>query len=241
MDYKEEQDQELEILQSIYPDELEILNDSQTHFQVRVNLDLPSERKHALLLIVKYPPTYPEVIPELHIEVAENEDDEDDYDDDEEDEDDDDEETKQTKLALNMAETIEFSKDDLNLLVSKLNEESDINLGLPSVFTLITFLKDEAENLFTTKLEKANKEHEAKRQERYKIEQLKFQGTKVTEENFEEWRLKFRKEMKFEEMDSKKFNEMHNGKMSGKEIFEKGLAGNIEGDDLIDGVEKLAV
>ncbi|KAI5959788.1 GIR2 [Candida pseudojiufengensis] len=242
MDHKEEQSQELEILQSIYPEELEILNESQSHFQIIVNLDLPSEKKHSLLLIVKYPPTYPEVIPELHIEVKENELDDDDFDQNDEDEDDeDDEDTKQTKLALNMAETIEFSKDDLNTLLSKLNEESEINIGLPSVFTLITYLKDEAESLFVNKLAQANKDYEQKRQERYKQEQLKFQGTKVTPENFAEWRAKFRKEMKFEEQDLKKFQDMHNGKMSGKEIFEKGLAGNLEGDDLVDGVEKISL
>jgi len=142
MDYQEEQSQEIEILQSIYPDEIEFLNDLQTHFQIRINLDTESERKHALKLVVKYPKTYPEVIPELHIEVAELEDDEgDDFQDDDED-DDEDEEAKQTRLALNMAETIEYERDDLSELLSKLNEEAEIGIGMPSIFTLVTVLKD---------------------------------------------------------------------------------------------------
>lgn len=249
MDYQEEQSQEIEILQSIYPDEIEFLNDLQTHFQIRINLDTESERKHALKLVVKYPKTYPEVIPELHIEVAELEDDEgDDFQDDDED-DDEDEEAKQTRLALNMAETIEYERDDLSELLSKLNEEAEIGIGMPSIFTLVTVLKDEAESLFNEKLALKTKEFERKRQELEKIEQQKFQGTKVTPASFNEWRLKFRQEMKFEEKDELKRQQMHGGRLTGKQIFERELAGTeeeegnggVEGDDLAEGVKNIAV
>ena len=249
MDYQEEQSQEIEILQSIYPDEIEFLNDLQTHFQIRINLDTESERKHALKLVVKYPKTYPEVIPELHIEVAELEDDEgDDFQDDDED-DDEDEEAKQTRLALNMAETIEYERDDLSELLSKLNEEAEIGIGMPSIFTLVTVLKDEAESLFNEKLALKTKEFERKRQELEKIEQQKFQGTKVTPASFNEWRLKFRQEMKFEEKDELKRQQMHGGRLTGKQIFERGLAGTeeeegnggVEGDDLAEGFKNIAV
>ncbi|KAI5970219.1 GIR2 [Candida margitis] len=253
MDHQEEQSQEVEILQSIYPDELEFLNDSQTHFQIRTNLDTDSERKHALYLVVKYPKTYPEVVPDLHIEVAEvegdREGDSDDagYDDDE----DEDEEAKQTRLALNMAETIEYERDDLSKLLSKLNEEAEISIGMPSIFTLVTVLKDEAESLFNDKLIAKTNEFERKRNELEKIEQQKFQGTKVTRESYNEWRLKFRQEMKFEEKDQLKMQLMHGGRLTGKQIFERGLAGTeeedgagnggIEGDELAEGVKNISV
>ncbi|KAI5952185.1 GIR2 [Candida theae] len=256
MDFKEEQTQEIEILQSIYPDELTFLNDSQTQFQIRVNLDTESERKHALNLVVKYPATYPEVIPELHIEVAEDEEDgeydneggSNDYDDD--DDEDEDEEAKQTRLALNMAETIEYERSDLSKLLSKLNEEAEIGIGMPSVFTLVTVLKDEAESLFNEKLAIKNKEFERRRNELERIEQQKFQGTKVTRESYNEWRLKFRQEMKFEEKDRLKMQQMHGGRLTGKQIFERGLAGTededegnggVEGDELAEGVKGLSV
>ncbi|KAG5419441.1 GIR2 [Candida metapsilosis] len=253
MDYQEEQSQEIEILQSIYPDELEFLNDSQTHFQIRVNLDTESERKHALNLVVKYPKTYPEVVPELHIEVAEA--DEDEEGDSEgygidDDNDDEDEEARQTRLALNMAETIDYERDDLSKLLTKLNEEAEIGIGMPSIFTLVTVLKDEAESLFNEKLATKNEEFERKRNELEKIEQQKFQGTKVTRESFNEWRLKFRQEMKFEEKDKLKMQQMHGGRLSGKQIFERGLAGTeddedgnggVEGDELAEGVKNIAV
>ncbi|CCG24959.1 hypothetical protein CORT_0G02800 [Candida orthopsilosis Co 90-125] len=249
MDHQEEQTQEIEILQSIYPDELEFLNEAQTHFQIRINLDTESERKHALNLVVKYPKTYPEVVPELHIEVAEAEENEDGDYEGESDDDDEDEEAKQTRLALNMAETIEYERGDLSKLLSKLNEEAEIGIGMPSIFTLVTVLKDEAESLFNEKLTTKTKEFERKRNELEKIEQQKFQGTKVTPESFNQWRLKFRQEMKFEEKDELKMQQMHGGRLTGKQIFERGLAGTeeedgnggVEGDDLVEGVKNIAV
>lgn len=249
MDHQEEQTQEIEILQSIYPDELEFLNEAQTHFQIRINLDTESERKHALNLVVKYPKTYPEVVPELHIEVAEAEENEDGDYEGESDDDDEDEEARQTRLALNMAETIEYERGDLSKLLSKLNEEAEIGIGMPSIFTLVTVLKDEAESLFNEKLTIKTKEFERKRNELEKIEQQKFQGTKVTPESFNQWRLKFRQEMKFEEKDELKMQQMHGGRLTGKQIFERGLAGTeeeegnggVEGDDLAEGVKNIAV
>lgn len=249
MDHQEEQTQEIEILQSIYPDELEFLNEAQTHFQIRINLDTESERKHALNLVVKYPKTYPEVVPELHIEVAEAEENEDGDYEGESDDDDEDEEARQTRLALNMAETIEYERGDLSKLLSKLNEEAEIGIGMPSIFTLVTVLKDEAESLFNEKLTIKTKEFERKRNELEKIEQQKFQGTKVTPESFNQWRLKFRQEMKFEEKDELKMQQMHGGRLTGKQIFERGLAGTeeedgnggVEGDDLVEGVKNIAV
>lgn len=175
MDPVEEQLQEIEVLQSIYPDELELINN--THFSIRINLDVSSTRKHSLKLIVKYPETYPEVIPNLQIEIADPNDDNDEeegeyeYSDDEdyandEDDDDEDEESKEIKLALNMAETIEFDRNDFNELLNKLNEESELNLGIPMIFSLITLLKEEAESLFENKLNLKNQEFELKRREK---------------------------------------------------------------------------
>ncbi|CAK9442243.1 uncharacterized protein LODBEIA_P59860 [Lodderomyces beijingensis] len=259
MDPAEEQAQEIEILQSIYPDELEILNDSQTHFQISLNLDLPSEKPHWLLLTVQYPPTYPEVVPNLHIEETEPRaggdgdeyDNGEDYDNDNDEEDDEDEDSKNTKLALHMAETIEFEREDFKKLLAKLNEEAELSIGMPSIFTLVSVLKDEAETLFQQKLDAANKAFERKRSEREKLEQLKFQGTKVTKESWSAWRSKFRLEMEFEKKDEQKKLEMHAGRLTGKEIFEKGLAGKEEEEDgesdlseeskLAAGVSKVAV
>ncbi|KAG7192684.1 uncharacterized protein KQ657_001465 [Scheffersomyces spartinae] len=225
MDPHEEQQQELEVLESIYPDELTIISESK--FQIHINLDTNSERKHALVLEVKFPETYPEVVPELDIEVgnstAEDEDD-DGYSEDGDDDDGDD------KLVI-ISETIEFEKADLNLLKSKLNEEAELQVGIPMIFALATTLKDEAEQLFQDKVDTAQKAYDDEMLEREREEQKKFNGTKVTPESFAEWRTNFRAEMKLEEKDKQRFNDMHQGKLTGREIFEKGLAGGEDDDD----------
>lgn len=238
MDPIEEQAQEIEVLQSIYPDELTLINN--THFIIRIDLDTPSERKHSLNLIVKYPPTYPEVIPQLSIELAESPEDKDNYDngdsdegDSDDDDDDDDDENADLKLALNMAETIEFDpKTDLNdTLMNKLLEESELNLGIPMIFNLITILKEELENLFNEKLNIKQCEFDEQQKIKELNEQKKFHGTKVTKQLWLNWRNNFRKEMKYELYDKQRFENMHKGKLTGKQIFEKGLANQNDDDD----------
>ncbi|CAG8486937.1 2915_t:CDS:2 [Scutellospora calospora] len=68
LDYKEEQEQELEVLKSIYPDELE----GEGEFRITL---IPEEQDSStplvLALRIKYTPTYPEEIPEISLEVLE--------------------------------------------------------------------------------------------------------------------------------------------------------------------------
>lgn len=235
MDPQEEQQLELEVLESIYPDEL--TKYSPTHFSIKLSLDTPSDRKHRLLLDVKYPADYPEVVPELDIIIPEDEEEEISGDES------DDETENETKLMLNLSETIEFETEDIKQLVSKLAEEADLQVGMPSVFALATQLKDEAEQLFQNKLEQSQKKYDEDSLAKEMEEQKKFHGTKVTKDSWNEWRTKFREEMKIAERDLESFNKMHNGKLSGKEIFEKGLAGDDEDilNDVTDNVKNVTV
>lgn len=227
MDPAEEQLQELEVLESIYPDELTQI--SNTRFHIKINLDTQSDRNHALLLNVKYPEQYPEVIPELSIEsIAEEIDLDAVYDSD------DDEQTIATKKALNISETIEFDRQDLKILLDKLNDGANDLIGCPMIFSLVTQLKDDAEQLFVDNLNKVESEYNKKRQEQELKDQMKFQGTPVTKESFAKWRAQFRKEMKIDDLLKIRFEKMHNGKLSGKEIFEQGLAGDDDDDELVD-------
>lgn len=236
MDPQEEQQLELEVLESIYPDEL--TKYSPTHFSIKLSLDTPSERKHRLLLDVKYPAEYPEVVPDLNIIIPEEEEEEEISD-----EASDEENENETKLMLNLSETIEFDSNDVDQLVSKLIEEANLQVGMPSVFALTTQLKDEAEILFQNKLEQTQKKYDEDSLAREMEEQKKFHGTKVTKESWNEWRNKFREEMKIAERDLENFNKMHNGKLSGREIFEKGLAGDDEDilNDITDNVKNVSV
>ena len=227
MDPLEEQKQEIEVLQSIYPDELELV--SPTQFSINVALETVSDTKHTLVLGVEYPPKYPEEAPRLNIkafsEAPEEEENDSDSDDD-------------TEKFVSLAETIELEKTDLAQLLAKLQEEAELNLGMPSVFALVALLKDEAEILFQQKVDSAQQEYDEKLLAQEREEQKKFHGTKVTKESYAEWRKKFREEMQFELKDKKRYEEMHNGKMTGREIFEKGLAGTE--DDLAELADAVA-
>ncbi|ODV79728.1 RWD-domain-containing protein [Suhomyces tanzawaensis NRRL Y-17324] len=238
MDPLEEQQQELEVLESIYPDEL--TKESDAKFSIRIKLDTPSERVHVLVLGVKYPPEYPEVIPELDIELgADDDESDDDYDDES---DDDDADTRAAKQALNMSETIEFGRDQFKLLLGKLQEEAEMQLGIPMVFALASQLKEEAETLFQQILDAKQKDYDRQLLAREQEEQKKFNGTPVTKESFSTWRNQFRQEINLEARLAERFAAMHQGKLTGREIFEKGLAGDEDDvDDVVEGVKKVVV
>lgn len=220
MDYKEEQQQEIEILQSIYPDELEVV--SENEYTITLLLDTVSERKHRVILHVKYPETYPEVVPDLELENDEIEEVEDDYEDEEEEEDND-----EPKLVL-ISEQVELDQDDLDEIKSNLMQEAEDQIGIPSVFALASSLKDQAEQVFENKVNAKQKQYDDALLAREREEQKKFSGTKVTVESFNSWRLKFRAEMGINDRIEKRRQMLHRGKLSGKEIFEKGLAGDDE-------------
>lgn len=246
MDYKEEQAQEIEILESIYPDELEV--HSETQFSILLKLDTESERKHSLLLNITYPETYPEEIPEISIdlcEVEEVEGAESDSEDEEEDEFADDEDANGGTKLVRLSEKVDLDSEDVEKLTNRLIDEANENIGMPSVFTLTSTLKDAAEEIFQGKLDQLNAEYEKELLEREREAQKKFIGTEVTKDSFEGWRLRFREEMGMNERIKERNMKLHNGKLSGKEIFEQGLAGEMDGeDDAVDlkkGVEKLAL
>ncbi|KAK6205306.1 RWD domain-containing protein [Scheffersomyces amazonensis] len=242
MDPIEEQTQELEVLESIYPDEIITHNnDPVTKFSILVKLDTSStSRTHHLVLNVEYPPLYPEELPILEVEIPsgnelaafhQGNEDEDDYDDEDygyENSADEDGEDK----VIDFAESIELTKDDLNILKGKLIEFAEEQIGIPMIFALVTQLKEDAEGKWAQKLELKIREHDKKQQELEEIEQRKFQGTKLTKENFASWRESFRKEMKIDERLQDRFTKMHNGKLSGKQIFESGLAKEGDEDDI---------
>ncbi|GAA5900705.1 Gir2p [Sporobolomyces salmoneus] len=71
-DYAEERASELEVLESIFPDELEVL--SEDKISIRVEPENQSETNPYILnLVVTYTPTYPDELPEMELEVVEGE------------------------------------------------------------------------------------------------------------------------------------------------------------------------
>ncbi|KAF9413234.1 RWD domain-containing protein 1 [Podila epigama] len=80
-DYKEEQANELEALQSIYPDEYEEISTDPGEFTIRI---VPEEQDgdeiYSMKLHVKYTETYPDTLPEFSIDMEEGELEQEDFD-----------------------------------------------------------------------------------------------------------------------------------------------------------------
>jgi len=125
------------------------------------------------------------------------------------------------------------------------------------IFTLVSTLKDNAEQLVAERQAGARHEHEQKVLALEAEENKKFHGTPVNPETFMKWRADFRKEMeelrvKQEEDDEAAEKKKNRGKdtvtqLTGKQLWERGLAGKIEEDEdydddaPVEGVEKLKV
>jgi hypothetical protein len=131
-------------------------------------------------------------------------------------------------------------QDDKAKLLESLEPTIDENLGMAMVFTLVSTLKDSAELLIAERQQasQAIKEFEAAKIE--EEENRKFHGTPVTRETFMEWSRKFKEEILEEEKRKKEEQEAEDKKkrvfkeevkMTGRELWEKGLAGKIEEDD----------
>lgn len=221
MDCKEEQAQELDILRSIYPDELDEI--SETKFNIHFALDTRPVKY--IVLGVEYPEDYPETVPILSVESSdgtflkerkgeEEEDDEEVHFED------------------------ELNNDDMKKLLDDLNENAQENVGMASVFTLASLLKELAEELYNEKVKKQERAHEKAILAEEEKEQEKFRGTPVTAESFAEWRRKFREEFKLDQVDNEQKDKT---KLTGREIFERGLNKEEDEDDLKDAIDELSV
>ncbi|KAK9468800.1 hypothetical protein V1512DRAFT_233716 [Lipomyces arxii] len=239
MDPEEEKAQELDLLQSMYPEELNIVSDSV--FTILLPLEQPTtsngdqagKSAQSLLVRVEYTEDYPQSLPliELSVETTADEDSGDESED---------EDAKKRKV-----EVYHINNEDLNVLRESAAEEAEINLGFPSIFAITSSLKDKAESLLQDKLSEKEKEREEKARQEEEIEQAKFRGTLVNRENFIEWRRKFKAEMAaLEQKDTKEDDSKR--RPSGREIFEKGLEGSksteqYEDEDIENGVKNVSI
>jgi hypothetical protein len=124
------------------------------------------------------------------------------------------------------------------------------------VFTLVTTLKDEAELLIAERQKAVQAEKDMQAAEAEAEENRKFEGTKVTIETYLEWSRRFKEEMaeekrKAEEQreaeEKKKKGAKEEKKMTGRELWESGIATRAfvdeddDGADILEAVKKLKV
>lgn len=176
---------------------------------------------------MSYPEDYPEVAPDLDIFPAPN---------------------------APKSGDLDVQADKARLLEA-LQPSIEENMGMAMIFTLVSTLKDSAELLVAERRQAAQAVLDVEAAKAEEEENKKFHGTAVNRETFMAWRDTFRQEMEDEERrrveekeaeDKKKRVAKEEKKMTGRELWEKGLAGKFEeeeddGEDAIDAVQKLKV
>lgn len=150
---------------------------------------------------------------------------------------------------------------DTNTLLAALEETVAENAGMAMIFAVVSTLKERAERIVSERqaAEQAVRDKAAQRRE--EEENRRFVGEKVTRESFLRWRERFRREMREEEEERRKREEggerrdgeggkgmgvgiglrsagsgssgsrKEEKKLTGRELWERGLVGKVEVDD----------
>ncbi|KAJ2511783.1 rwd domain-containing protein [Coemansia sp. RSA 2049] len=193
--YKEEQQNEVDILQSIYPTEFEeIATDPQYKFSIRIPIDDDGEdeiRPCVVKLVVEYTPTYPDELPEFDLVLADDEDSEDD-----EDDEDGGNNGHGGGAKQQLGETdATLSEQDIEDMKARAREMAEETLGMAMVFSMATTIKETCADRLCEKTNELKRIRELRIQKEIEAEQAKFVGTLVTRANFLEWKEKFDREM----------------------------------------------
>lgn len=144
------------------------------------------------------------------------------------------------------------------MLLDGLTTTIEESLGMAMIFTIVSTLKELAEQLMADRQRQHDEVRDMAVRKAEEEANRKFYGTKVTKERFLEWHAKFKAEMEEkariqreeEEAEEKKkggakaATKLDEKRMTGRQLWEKGLAGkevDIDGEDLTEGVKELKV
>lgn len=190
---------------------------SETAYTVTIRLDVANEAGEetdppTILLNVEYPKAYPDVGPILEITAPEDE---------------------ESHRLFNL-------DNDKDRLVKALETGVEENMGMPMIFTLVSTVKEAAEEIIHERQEVEKQAHITRVMAIEAEENKKFHGTKVTRETFMKWRNAYRKELdEKEEAEHEEEREAEikknrgkvaEVKLTGRQLWERGLAGK-GGDD----------
>ena len=181
-------------------------------YTVAVRLDIVNEagdesEPPTICLNVNYPEDYPEVAPILDITSPEDE---------------------EPHRLFNLDE-------DKPRLEEALHAAVEENMGMPMVLTLVSTVKETAEQIVGERQEVEKQAHIKRVMAIEAEENKKFHGTPVNRETFMKWREAFRKEMQDKEDEANEEERLaelkrNRGKeaeikLTGRQLWEKGIAG----------------
>ncbi|OBT58781.1 hypothetical protein VE04_01158 [Pseudogymnoascus sp. 24MN13] len=213
---REDQVEEREVLDSIFPDE--ITDISETSYTISILLDVTNEAGNeaeppTIILKIEYPENYPDEAPLVEICAPDDV----------------------------VAHELFDIEEDRERLIDALNDSIEENMGMAMVFTLVSTVKDEAEQIIQERQAVLMQEHVKRVMAIEAEENKKFHGTPVNIETFAKWRDAFRKEMddieqaerEVEEAAEKKRNRGKETevKLTGRQLWESGMAGKADEDD----------
>ena len=223
---REEQLEEREVLESIFPDEIQWISD--TEFRITITLDLPPDtdapddqeegEAPVIILTVRYPEEYPDKPPVLELQPTPN-------------------------APQHRYFSVAADKDTILTALEATVEE---NLGMAMVFALVSQVKESAEQLIIERREVVAKEREEAKLAAEREENKKFHGTPVTRETFIKWREGFIKEMEEEKQreEEERLEALKKTrgpkepiKLTGKQLWQRGLVGKVVEEDDEDGEE----
>jgi len=210
--YKEEQEMELEALESIYSDSFKMISVNSKKFTVTVLSEEDDEiETFGVSLMFTYTEKYPEEKLEYSVQPAEIE-------------------GKSTKF---------INEDIISELQENIEELLEENIGEVVVFTIVSEIQELLNNKKDTIIKNIEEEKERKEREEKEALEKKCHGTKVTVASFLEWRENFLKEMRLLE-EQKQKNLKKNKKPTGKEIFLLKEDDDFA-DELLEGEEKIDI
>ena len=228
---KDEQKEEREVLDSIFPDEIQDISD--TEYRVTIALEPTKEASDdsedpTIILNVRYPEAYPDEAPLLDITQPPNA-------------------SKHPHLDI---------QEDKSRLLEALQPTIEESLGMAMVFTIVSTLKDAAELLIHERMQAVRALHDIEAQKAEEEENRKFEGERVNRESFLAWREKFKKQMADQaakqlveqeaEEKKKRGGKAEEKKLTGRQLWEQGIAGKTiedeeDGEDVVAGIKELGV
>jgi len=208
------------VLESIFPDEITWISD--TEFRISVALDLPPDtdapddedegEPPVIVLAVRYPEDYPDKAPALELQPVPN---------------------APAHRYFSVAA-------DREPLLAALEATVEENLGMAMVYSLVSTVKDAAEQLVVERRGVTAREREEAKLAAEREENKKFHGTPVTRDTFIRWRDDFMAEMaeQREREEEERLAELKKArgpnppvKLTGKQLWQGGLVGKVVDED----------